>query len=160
MAFAVAMTQAPAVAARFAEYDTATVALAMLLLVAIVYVVGGILLRWCRADRSTGIGAFAWGSSIPLYLALNAMDLRALGMPGNERLYDARTIGLAAICMVMMLVVRDVLYNRYRTMATATQETRAKEHRVVGETLWFAADGGRLEAWLRIRLAVCYVLVV
>ncbi|MDE2945377.1 MAG: hypothetical protein OXT63_14400 [Gemmatimonadota bacterium] len=141
VAFAVAKTQAPRVAAGLAEYGTPTAALAMLLLVAIVYVLGGILLRRCRADRRTATGAFAWGSSIPLFL------------------YNSRTVGVA-VCMAMMLVVREVLYHRYGAIAATTDEKRAKEHRIVGETLWFASDGGRLEAWLRIRLAAGYMLVV
>jgi len=160
VAFAIAKTQAPSVAAGLAEYGAATVALAVLLLVAIVYLLGGILLRWCRADRRTATGAFAWGSSIPLYLGLNALGLSALGMPDDDRLYNALTVGLAAVCMVMMFAVREVLYDRYRAITTATHEDRAKEQRVVGETLWFASDGGRLEAWLRIRIGVCYLLVV
>ncbi|MXW65469.1 MAG: hypothetical protein F4Z72_00470 [Gemmatimonadales bacterium] len=160
LAFAIAMTQAPSVAAGLAEYGPAAAALAMLLPVAIVYVLGGILLRWCRADRRTALGAFAWGSSIPLYLGLNALGLSAFGVPGNDRLYHPLTIGLAVVCMVMMLAVREVLYHRYRAIATTADEDRAKEHRIVGETLWFASDGGRLEAWLRIRIAVCYVFVV
>ncbi|MCY3599260.1 MAG: hypothetical protein OXN85_04720 [Gemmatimonadetes bacterium] len=159
MAFAIAMTQAPSVTAGLAGQGPAAAALAMFLLVAIVYVLGGILLRWCRADRHTGIGAFAWGSSIPLYLGVNALGLSALGIPDNDRLYNPLTVGLAAICMVMMLVVREVLYHRYRAIATTADEKRAKEHRVVGEILWFASDGGRLEAWLRIRIGVCYMLV-
>ena len=142
MAFAIATTQAPAAAAGFAAYGTAAAALALFLLLAIVYVLGGILLRWCRADRRTPIGAFAWVSSIPLYV------------------YNSRTVGPAVICMATMLVVREVLYHRYRTIATAADEGLAKEHRIVGETLWFASDGGRLEAWLRIRIGVCYMLVV
>ncbi len=142
MAFAIAMTNAPSVAAALAERGPAAAALALFLLLAIVYVLGGTLLRWCRADRRTAIGAFAWGSSIPLYV------------------YNSRTIGPAVICMAMMLVVREVLYHRYRTIATAADEGLAKEHRIVGETLSFASDGGRLEAWLRIRIGVCYMLVV
>ncbi|MDE2662490.1 MAG: hypothetical protein OXI39_05735 [Gemmatimonadota bacterium] len=160
VAFAIAMTQAPAVAAGLAEYGPAAAALAMFLLLAIVYVLGGVLLRWCRADRHTAIGAFAWGSSIPLFLGVNALGLSALGMPDNDRLYHPLTVGLAAICMVMMFAVREVLYHRYRAMATATHEDHANEYRAVGETLWFASDGGRLEAWLQIRIGVCYTFVV
>lgn len=160
LAFATAKAQAPSVAAGLADYGTAVVALAMLLLIATVYVLGAIPLRWCRADRRTGIGAFAWGSSIPLFLGLTALDPGALGMPDNDGLYSLRTIGLAAICMVAMFAVREVLYHRYRAIATTADEDRAKEYRVVGETLWFASDGGRLEVWLRIRIGVCYMLVV
>lgn len=160
LAFAIAKTQAPSVAARFAEFGTATVALAMLLLVAVLFALGGILLRWCRVDRRTAIGAFAWGSFIPLYLGLTAIEPSALGMPGTDRLYDWQTVSMVAICAVMMLVVREVLYNRYCAIATAADENRAKEYRIVGETIWFASDGGPLEARLRILLSACYVFVV
>ncbi|MDE2877338.1 hypothetical protein [Candidatus Palauibacter soopunensis] len=160
LAFAIAKAQAPWVAARLAEYGTATVVLAMLLLVAVVYALGGILLRWCRTDRRTATGAFAWASLIPLYLGLTAIESSALGMPGNDRLYDWQTVNMVTICAVTMLVVRKVLYHRYCAIATAVDENRAKEYRIVGETIWFASDGGPLEARLRILISACYVFVV
>lgn len=134
--------------------------IATLGVVILVYVIGGFAVERCsRADRHTGIGAFAWGSAIPIYLGLNAIELSGFELPDHARLYDSQTIDAMFICVAMMLIVREVLYNRHVDTLRSEGAIR-KEYDIVREWLWFAADGARAEHILRTALCFCYLLVV
>ena len=125
-----------------------------------IYYVGCVAGRLSSADPHTRIGAFAWGSAIPVFLGLNAVELGGFELPDNDRLYDSQTIDMMFLCVAMMLIVREVLYKRHDATSSGADVDRHQEYKIVRETLWFAADGGGLEQVLRIVLSLCYLLVV
>ncbi len=144
------------------EYEPAIMImwLPLAVVAGIVYYVGCFVGRLSSADPHTRIGAFAWGSAIPVFLGLNAVELGGFEFPDNDRLYDSQTIDMMFVCVAMMLIVREVLYKRHVATSGSADVDRHQEYQIVRETLWFAADGGWLERILRILLSLCYLLVV
>ena len=144
------------------EYEAAIMEmwLALAVVAGMVYYAGCFAGRLSSADPHTRIGAFAWGSAIPVFIGLNAIELSGFDLPDNDRLYDSQTIDMMFVCVAMILIVREVLYRRHVAPSSRAGADRHQEYQIVRTTLWFAADGGRLERNLRILLSLCYLLVV
>ncbi len=127
--------------------------------VAAAYVVGCLLAQLLASpkDRHNPIAAFAWGSSLVVYLGLNAVELSGFDDAINN-LYDSQTIDMMFASLAMVLISREILYSRRKERQESQGEADyTKELDAVSDALWFASSGERREALLRSVTGVVYL---
>ena len=100
--------------------------------------------------------AFAWGSSVLVFVGINTVELSArFRVSEIHNLYDSQTVSMAFIGVAMLLTICKIMDRR-----KSLQDEEKREWGVVTRYIRFAASGGRWEVAIRILLAVLYVLLV
>ena len=100
-----------------------------------------------RKGDSSRPGAFLWGSSIAVYLGLNAIELSAY--PDVNNYFDSQTVTVMFVCLLMILGLPDAKRKVDKTVKQFANESQ----------LWLPGVGEVKERWWRVAMVLAYVVL-